>query len=142
MTKAKVSYNKLARLGLLWALIILSHLGISLGMPAGNASKRCLVCDHLDRQRSGPGIPLHQRTLLPRPRQDRLACSTLRRQEPCQQQIPVQLYHCELCRKYAWVPTGDCPSHPRAQPLYWDSDDIESIRRGGTGSDPDTSLRL
>ncbi|KAA1067311.1 hypothetical protein PGT21_008181 [Puccinia graminis f. sp. tritici] len=130
----KLCYHKLARLALLWALLFLSS---SLGMPKGNAGKRCLVCATLDGQSSGRGI---YRTQQPRERHDTLACSTLQT-EPCDRQIPVQLHHCRICGQYAWVPTGDCLTHSRPQPIFSDSDDIELIRQRAAAS-VDTTLRL
>ncbi|KAA1102929.1 hypothetical protein PGTUg99_037426 [Puccinia graminis f. sp. tritici] len=135
---AKLCYNKLARLGLLWALIFLSHLERSLGMPKGNAGKRCLVCATIDGQSWGRGL---YRTQQPRERYETIACTALQAQQPCDRQVEVQLHHCRNCGKYGWYPTGDCRSHFRPQPIYSDSDDIELIRQRAAAS-VDTSLRL
>ncbi|KAA1067304.1 hypothetical protein PGT21_008601 [Puccinia graminis f. sp. tritici] len=140
-----LSCTKLIQLGILLSLILLSHLAMCArrGQPnnPGNVGKRCGNCLDLHLQGRGPAIPLQQRTQLPQGIFETLSCAILQSpQEGCHRDIQVQEFQCRLCGWYAWVPTGDCPVHPRAPPIYCDSNDINIIKQGEAVVD--TELRL
>ncbi|KAA1116303.1 hypothetical protein PGT21_008587 [Puccinia graminis f. sp. tritici] len=143
-----LSHNKLARLGLVWALIFLGHLVLmGLGMQQGNPGRTCTSCVARHKRFSlvvpswqeSSQHPVHPQ------RHDTLLCSIFQTKETCHCSIPVQLHFCDRCDMYAWMPTGHCQDHPHLQPgpVYCNSDNIDLLRQKAAAAAPvDTTLRL
>ncbi|EFP75560.1 uncharacterized protein PGTG_00891 [Puccinia graminis f. sp. tritici CRL 75-36-700-3] len=130
-----LSHNKLAQLGLVWALIFLGHRLVLMGsgMQQGNPGRTCNHCV-ARHKRLGLVVPSWQESSqhpVDPQRHDTLLCAIFQIKQPCHRSIPVQLHFCDRCDMYAWVPTEHCQDHPQLQPgpVYSNSDNIDPLRQ-------------
>ncbi|KAA1073968.1 hypothetical protein PGTUg99_027459 [Puccinia graminis f. sp. tritici] len=144
-----LSHNKLAQLGLVWALIFLGHRLVLMGsgMQQGNPGRTCNHCV-ARHKRLGLVVPSWQESSqhpVDPQRHDTLLCAIFQIKQPCHRSIPVQLHFCDRCDMYAWVPTERCQDHPQLQPgpVYCNSDNIDLLRQKAAAVvSLDTTLRL